>query len=212
MESSIRESEYVILVCTTNYARRVNAGKGGVAYEKSIVTGEMFAGAPPSKFIPVLRQGPVKDALPSYLGSKYHIDFTNNSDYGQKLEELLRHLHQKPKYQRPELGSNPFTHDKRQIRTTQTIKDLQEGNEVKREDKRNTEIIECAYCEGSGNDPNSTTLTTMKCYVCHGNGQNRIAVGSIKCAHCKGSGRDPNSTMFTTMRCSNCKGIGRVYV
>jgi hypothetical protein len=77
METSIRESDYVILVCTPSYARKVNASKGGVSYEKSIVTGEMFKGAPASKFIPLLRQGSVENALPSYLSSKYHIDFRN---------------------------------------------------------------------------------------------------------------------------------------
>ncbi|SRR6266571_7797670 len=212
METSIRESDYVILVCTPNYARKVNAGKGGVAYEKSIVTGEMFNGAPASKFIPVLREGTERDALPSYLGSKYNIDFTNNSDYRQKLEDLLRHLHQKRKYQRPELGPAPFDSDRTKIKTDATTDSIHEGKEMKHQGKQKTEPIDCAYCNGSGKDPNSGLLTTLECEVCHGNGIVRVEVGSVRCRFCRGSGRDPNSGLLQIYVCSNCKGTGRIRV
>ena len=212
METSISESDYVILVCTPNYTRKVSTGRGGVAYEKSIVTGEMFKGAPASKFIPLLKQGSVENALPAYLSSKYHIDFRDPSDYKKKLEDLLRHMHKEPKYQKPELGPHPFKSSHTRNKATQTTERINEGSEVKIQGSQETEVIDCAYCKGSGNDPNSTMFTTITCTVCNGNGQIRIKVASIRCAFCRGSGRDPNSTMLTTKKCSNCKGKGRVFV
>lgn len=38
MEKSIRESDFVLLVCTSKFAAKADAGQGGVGYEKNIVT------------------------------------------------------------------------------------------------------------------------------------------------------------------------------
>lgn len=57
MEGRIRSSDYVLLVCTPIFAERANAGRGGVGYEKGVITGELYSGAPHTKFIPVLRNG-----------------------------------------------------------------------------------------------------------------------------------------------------------
>ena len=108
----------VILVCTPNYAVKANAGKGGVGYEKSIVTGEMFSGAPNSKFIPLLRNGTFENAMPAYLKSRYHIDFRNDAAFNDKFEELLRDLHGAPMYRRPELGTRPSFIEKQLSQST----------------------------------------------------------------------------------------------
>jgi hypothetical protein len=46
--------------------------------------------------------------MPSYLKSKYHIDFTNDSEFSEKFEELERHIFKKPKYLKPNLGPEPL--------------------------------------------------------------------------------------------------------
>jgi len=108
MEKNVRESRYVILVCTPNFTRKANAGVGGVGYEKTIVTGEIFAGeAQETKFVPVLREGDAKEALPSYLKSRLFIDFRDDGIFENKLEELLRHFHSEPIYPPPPIGSKP---------------------------------------------------------------------------------------------------------
>jgi hypothetical protein len=109
MESGIRESDFVVLVCTNEYARRANDRKGGVGVESTIITGEFYDPSKASKFIPVTRsavRGPQR-CLPSYLKSRYAIDFTDDSAYQVKLEELLRRLFGQPRYRRPELGPIP---------------------------------------------------------------------------------------------------------
>lgn len=76
METSIRESDFVLLVCTPSFALKSDNGEGGVGYEKMIITGEIFQGiSAPEKFIPILREGNKENAIPSYLKSKTYIDF-----------------------------------------------------------------------------------------------------------------------------------------
>lgn len=109
METGIRESDYVVLVCTPDYAKRANDRKGGVGVESTIITGEFYNPSRALKFVPILRnaKGGPQSCLPSYLKSRYAIDFTTDSDYQSKLEELLRRVFRKPRYRKPELGPIP---------------------------------------------------------------------------------------------------------
>lgn len=109
MESCIRDSIITLIICTPNYAEKANKGKGGVGYETAIITGEIYNQiGPPSKFVPILRKGNPKNALPSYLKSRRYIDFRNDAEFGEKFEELLRHIHQQPKYVKPPIGRKPL--------------------------------------------------------------------------------------------------------
>ena len=125
METSIRESDYVLLICTPIFAEKANAGKGGVGYEKSIVTGEIFEkSVPNTKYVALIRAGDPRDALPSYLKSKAYIDFHNDDHFNQKIAELLRHLHKAPQFIRPPVGSKPaFKTQKEQGIKTQKVSD-----------------------------------------------------------------------------------------
>jgi len=108
METSIREADFVLLVCTPDFTRKANIGRGGVGYEKGIVTGEIFEGsASPEKFVPLLRKGMPKDSLPSYLKSRLYIDLRDDYKFDLCIESLLRHIHQEPEYIRPPLGKKP---------------------------------------------------------------------------------------------------------
>ena len=105
MESRIRDSDFVLLVCTPVFASKANSGTGGVGYEKQIVTGQIFNGnVHDTKFVPLLRRGSAADALPSYLQSRIAIDFRDDGRFTERLEELLRHLHGAPLYVAPEIG------------------------------------------------------------------------------------------------------------
>jgi hypothetical protein len=108
METSIREVDFVLLICTPVFAAKANAGEGGVGYEKTIVTGELFQQvASLTKFVPILRSGTPRDALPSYLKSKVYVDFRKEDRFSHSLEDLLRHLHAVPAFVRPQLGAKP---------------------------------------------------------------------------------------------------------
>ncbi len=109
MESQIRDSDFVVLVCTPMYAEKSNIPRGGVGYEKNIISAEMLQSQDlRPKFIPVLRKGDFQTALPTYLGSKYAIDFRQSRNQEEALEELLRAIHEIPLASKPPIGPNPF--------------------------------------------------------------------------------------------------------
>ena len=109
MESQIRDSDFVILVCTPTYARKSNIPSGGVGYEKNIISAEMLQSRDlRPKFIPVLRDGDFDSAIPTYLGSKFAIDFRPSREQKDALDELLRAIHEVSPPSKPTLGPSPF--------------------------------------------------------------------------------------------------------
>jgi hypothetical protein len=101
----------VCIFCTPEYARKADAGAGGVGYEKMIVTGELYQNLGSDKFIPILVRGEKEEALPSFLKSRVLIDFRNPQEYGARLLHLLHDLHNVPKDLKPPLGPNPFAQE-----------------------------------------------------------------------------------------------------
>ena len=109
MESGIRESDFVIIICTPNYAERANARIGGVGVENTIITGDFYNEEKGLKYIPIARlyDQRITDCLPTYLRTKFIIDFRDDKKYDSKLEELIRKILNIPKYKRPQLGKQP---------------------------------------------------------------------------------------------------------
>ncbi len=108
MESSVRESQFVLLVCTPAFCNKANKGEGGVGFEKMIITGEIIEKLPSEKFIPILRSGKGVESIPSYLKSKYWLDFRKEELFEDSFQELLRHILNEPLYKRPSLGTPEF--------------------------------------------------------------------------------------------------------
>jgi hypothetical protein len=108
MQRGIAEADRVLLVCTEAYVRKAEEGKGGVGYERLIVTGEVVQAIETKKFIPVMRSN-AKKSVRGFLGPRMYIDFTDDGEYAKKLDELLRELHGMPAAVKPPLGSNPFS-------------------------------------------------------------------------------------------------------
>lgn len=108
METELSRSDFVIMVCTELYVEKANAGKGGVGYEKMIMTSSLLKKIDNSKVIPIIRQTSKAD-VPTFLGTKIYIDFSNDKDEEYNLDELLRTLLNAPLFEKPKIGSNPFT-------------------------------------------------------------------------------------------------------
>jgi hypothetical protein len=122
MESKIRDSDFVILICTPLYAEKSNIPRGGVGYEKNIISAEMLQASDlRPKFIPILRKGTFDDALPTYLGSKYAIDFKEPQNQISAFDELLRAIYKQPHPEKPPLGQNPFEKAKSEIATSSSV-------------------------------------------------------------------------------------------
>ena len=108
MENGLSSSHRVLCICSQAYVDKANEGRGGVGYEKQIITAELLADLNQDWVIPVIRNNPQTRKLPRFLGARLYIDFEEDRLYESKYEELLRELLDEPVLPVPELGENPF--------------------------------------------------------------------------------------------------------
>jgi hypothetical protein len=105
MEQGITSCDRVLIICTEGYIAKAKALKGGVGFEKMIITAEVAGDLGTKKFIPLIRGGNPA-ALPQFLGTRRYVDFrTDDKNY----DGLLRTLFNVPKRARPPIGKNPFS-------------------------------------------------------------------------------------------------------
>ena len=107
METGIRTHDRVVVVCSDTYVKKANDGKGGVGYEKQIVTAELVTDLGTNKFIPVIRRNPDKH-VPAFLGYRLYLDFDDDSMFDIQLDSLQREVYQVPSRPKPALGTNPY--------------------------------------------------------------------------------------------------------
>src|SRR5579862_8142587 len=93
MERSVRESDFVLIICTPTYKAKSDNRTGGVGYEGHSITAEVFQSQNHRKFIPIFRSGAWKEAAPSWLMGKAYADFRGNPYSATVYKKLLRTLH-----------------------------------------------------------------------------------------------------------------------
>ncbi len=108
MERGIVDADRVLVICTDEYVSKANAAKGGVGYERMIVTTQLMEDLGTDKFIPIIRQASQKAKTPTFLGTRVYANFTNDRQFDAECEKLIRELHEMPIVERPPLGKNPF--------------------------------------------------------------------------------------------------------
>ena len=106
MESSIRDSDYVIIICTEEYKRKANNREKGVGYESHIISAELYNNHNDRKFIPVIRQGDFNSALPTYLDGKLAIDLRGNPFNEDSYKDLIASIFKVKK--QPKVGIRPY--------------------------------------------------------------------------------------------------------
>ena len=89
MEKAVRESDYVLIICTRKYKLKSDNREGGVGYEGDIMTAEVLNKRNNRKFIPVLREPPAEASVPSGLFGKYRADLSGNPYSEQEYKDLL---------------------------------------------------------------------------------------------------------------------------
>lgn len=111
MERSVAECDRVVIVCTSNLAKRAAKRIGGIGYEQQIVSAEIVAGNPVRKFIPLLREGTFEAgeqcAIPHHLSGIMAIDFRADDEADRSMERLLRAVFDQPLHRPPPLGEPP---------------------------------------------------------------------------------------------------------
>lgn len=111
MEAEIPNSDFVVIICTQNYAQRSQTRTGGVGYEQQIISGHIAAGIPRAKFLPVVRTGQLNPgpdtALPAHFSGILAIDMRDSESADSAFEQLLRAIFREPVFARPPLGEKP---------------------------------------------------------------------------------------------------------
>ena len=100
IESGVRDSDRVLVICTDSYVRKANEGEGGVGYEPTIVTRRIVEDFG-NKFIPIIRQTLWEDKTPEFLKEQVYIDFTDDNQFGEKFDVLLHERLQVPVVEKP---------------------------------------------------------------------------------------------------------------
>lgn len=109
METSVREADAVLCVCTPAYVSKANGRSAGVGVETSLITPQFFERMKLAKqFIPIVRESDGTTSLtPDYLSALIFVDFRDDEGFPSQMEQLLRHLHKRPKHRKPEVGGPP---------------------------------------------------------------------------------------------------------
>lgn len=106
MEKSVRENDYVLIICTPKYKLKSEDRVGGVGYEGDIMAAEVLQNSNQRKFIPILKAGTIDTSIPSWLKGKYYVDLSNNTHYEINYPDLTTTLLNQ-RETAPTLGSVP---------------------------------------------------------------------------------------------------------
>lgn len=111
MEVEVQRCDFVLVICSMDYARKSAARTGGVGYEQQIITGNIAAGVQRDKFIPIVRDGefapgPECSIPPQFLGI-YAVDMRDEARREKASEQLLRAIYRQPALVAPPIGPRP---------------------------------------------------------------------------------------------------------
>lgn len=108
MERGLSKSKRIICVCSENYVKKANQGKGGAVYEKQIITAEYITDQNTNWVIPLIKNNSGEKKTPTFLAGRLYISFEEPLLYDTKYEELLRDILDEPVLPIPPIGKNPF--------------------------------------------------------------------------------------------------------
>lgn len=107
METSVKKADKILIIMTPNYKIKAEKRIGGVGYETSIVTAEIFENQDSDKFIPI-RMGDRELCTPNFLKSRIDIDMSDNSKFDNKVKELIKIIYHQIDITRPTLGEATY--------------------------------------------------------------------------------------------------------
>lgn len=145
MEQMVNDPEIirVLIICNKEYADKANSKKGGVGAESLIVSKEIYSQADQKKFIPILfeRDDNGKEHIPTFIHSRIYIDLSQEDEFEEQYEKLLRNIFDKPESRRPPIGSPPPYITEQEpvfLRTAHKVRIIKNGLTS---DKPNTQIF-----------------------------------------------------------------------
>ena len=133
MERSVTDTTItkVLMICDKSYAEKANNRVGGVGDETMVISPEVYAKATEIKYIPIIfeRDEVGKEYIPTYLKSRIYIDLSDDEQYEENYDKLIRNLYNKPIHSKPPIGKKPEWLNEESVNITPLkviIKQLQE--------------------------------------------------------------------------------------
>lgn len=120
-------ADRIILIMTPNYKLKADKRTGGVGYEYSMISKQLYDAAPDTnKIIPILRSGDTDISCPSYLQTKMFHNMTQADQFELRFMELTKIIQRKPLIPKPPLGTLPENTKAEDLtsETEQALKDL----------------------------------------------------------------------------------------
>jgi tetratricopeptide (TPR) repeat protein len=93
MEKSVRESRFIVLICTPGYKAKFDGRYGGVGYEARNIAGQIMTGLATRKIIPVHRSGLWTEAAPTVVTGDFRVNFTDDPYLESEYRVLIDMLH-----------------------------------------------------------------------------------------------------------------------
>jgi len=113
MEKSVKENDYVLIICTPKYKIKSEERIGGVGYEGDIMTAEVLQTSNHRKFIPIIQSGNKGISIPFWMSGKYFIDLSDQTHFDKNFEDLITTI-LNVREKAPEIGQVPSKYKQRQ--------------------------------------------------------------------------------------------------
>lgn len=111
MESMVKSEEIkkVLVILDRKYAEKADQRAGGVGTETQIISPAIYENVSQEKFIPIVteKDDEGKPYLPAFLAGRIFIDFSDEGEFEDKYEVLIRNILEKPAHSKPKLGKIP---------------------------------------------------------------------------------------------------------
>ena len=111
MEQCVNDPQIdkVLIICDRSYTEKANSRTGGVGDETAIISPEIYGKTKQEKFIPVIveHNESGEPYIPAYIKSRIYVDLSNENNYENEYEKLLRNIYDKPAIKKPKLGTKP---------------------------------------------------------------------------------------------------------
>lgn len=146
METMVKSTEIhkVLIILDKKYSEKAEQRTGGVGTETQILSPKIYGDVSQEKFIPIVAE---KDEIgnafvPTFLESRIYIDLSDQNNFEENYEKLLRNIFQRPAYSKPKLGKAPsYLFDETPIthKTSNIVRSF--DNQITKSPKRLDSII-----------------------------------------------------------------------
>lgn len=111
MEEMVKSKDIfrVLIISDSKYKEKADDREGGVGTETQIITPNIYSNQKQEKFIPIVLERDIEGnpCLPIYLANRKYIDFSQEENFEDSYEELLRNILEAPAIPKPKIGNNP---------------------------------------------------------------------------------------------------------